>query len=242
MNDTHAVRYAVSATESEGVAQILQLVQQSALEEHWAFLPEAGLWIETGLNENATLQVSEVEVDTDYLVALVSHFPRINLYHFHPAGLGADGTIPVGTPLSEVAASDREAVTGAFPGSADMLATFEITWMLEEAEADAEVRHFVISEFGIVEFGPTEAGRRELGAARHQPQAYNHFDLVMVASVRLGSYNVGRLFDEHRDFAVGELIAQLCQQISSPEYRMGYSPMIVRPSWIHDVAVSSTSF
>lgn len=222
VNDANDFRHVVVAAESEGIDQVRRLAGESDLEESWAFLPAAGVWVETGLNEVSTPLVAEVEVDVDYLVELVRRFQQVHLYHFHPRGVESDGQILLATPMAQVAVDDRSVVLVALPGHADILASFEITWALEAARADVEVDYFVVSELGTIEYGPTRAGLRTFAPAGGDPRASSHHEFALVAAVRMGRFNLNRSFDEHRSYSVAELIDDLCAQIADPDYRMTF--------------------
>jgi hypothetical protein len=229
VNDSNATRQVVVASEHAGVEQLRQLAPASVLEESWAFLPEAGLWVEAGLHEVSTPQVAKVEVDVAYLVKLLGGFQRMHLYHFHPSGPTGDDVLSVATSVPDSSSARHEIVPIALPGFADIVASFEITWALEQARADVQIVHFVASEFGTVEYGPTPIGLRTLEAARYDPRAAGHHAFAMGIAVRMGPYNVNRMLDGRAN-TIGDLIDELCAQTSDAEYRLAYSapdPMIL---------------
>jgi hypothetical protein len=228
VNDSNETRHVVVASEHAGVDQLRQLARESALEESWAFLPSAGLWVETGLHEVSTPQVAEVEVDVAYLAQLAGRFQRVHLYHFHPSAPAGGEAISVATRVADIASVDRDIAPVALPGFADIVASFEITWALEQARADVQIGYFVISEFGTVAYGPTPIGLRTVGAARYDPRAAGHHAFAMGIAVRMGPYNLTRMLDG-RAYTIGDLIDELCAQISDAEYRMSYSAP--RRSW-----------
>jgi hypothetical protein len=152
--------------EREGVREIRSLLEQSGIEELWAFLPRAGpagscQWHEIGRNEQSGVDEALVDVDWEYLEALMTGNDAVHLYHFHPRVFFdyANSSSASGPEDS----FQRALVTDlrfSMPSPADIHFMMEITSRFHlRHPRGGDIRNRVVTPYGLVDYALTEAGR-----------------------------------------------------------------------------------
>jgi hypothetical protein len=205
-NGQNAIRGVVAMAEAEGIDQIRRLLDTSALEEQWVFLPEPQIWIEIGVGEVD----DRVEVDVDFLERVLGAFDTVHLYHIHPARYFEPG------------GSDTLAL--ALPSPSDVESSVKIAKLQQALSPGSEVRSFVVSPLGVVEYAPTPLGRSRLVAEATHPRASVERDLMTMISVRRSVFNVTRTIAAEPEAGSARIIENLCTQLSTEFFNMRFTP------------------
>lgn len=152
--------------EREGIREIAALLTGSRIEELWAFLPVgpasgACEWHEIGRNERSGSDQAYVDVDWEYLDALMRVNDRVHLYHFHPLAYfdftnrSASGVR--GTSTEAAMVTDLKF---AMPSPADIHFMMEITSRFRGYRPrGGEIVNRVVTPYGVVDYALTDAGR-----------------------------------------------------------------------------------
>lgn len=190
----------------QGIADIGRLLVASATEEQWAYLPERSLWIEIGIDEAGP----QVETDVEFLTQILASAKRVHLYHFHPANLfepGLNATIAL-----------------ALPSPADVESSIKIAKLQQVLSPHSDIRNYVVSPYGVVEYAPTALGRARMLAEFTHPRAFVERDLMTLVAVRRSAFSVNRMLEGATAADPGDVISELCAQLTSAFYEMRFSP------------------
>ena len=152
--------------EDEGIREITDLLRQSSIEEMWAFLPRGQpsgscQWHEVGRDEQSGSDQANVDVDWEYLEALMKENQAVYLYHFHPL---AFFDYAKASPSRRGDESIRRQIIYdlkfSMPSPADIHFMMEITFRFYQRQPPGgDIRNRVVTPYGIVDYALTEAGR-----------------------------------------------------------------------------------
>lgn len=207
INERNATRQFALLAEEDGLDHIQRLLTGSTIEEQWVYLPDHGIWIEIGIDEDG----AQVTTDVEYLRQILKSASRVHLYHFHPAELFEPGLNPT--------------LALALPSPTDVESSIKVAKIQEAINSELDVRNFVVSPYGVVEYGPTPLGRSRMYAEQTHPRASTERDLLTLAVVRRSDRNVTRTMESAPAAGALEIIADLCAQLSSEFYEVHFSPL-----------------
>jgi hypothetical protein len=224
VNTEDAVRDVTALDERDGVGQLRELVNTSSFEEEWAYLVDYRLWVEVGSHEVIDPTTGpQVEVDEGLLALLLQRFPRIHLYQIHPEGCFEAGfgrsPPPATTPVASLSEKDLVTAGLALPSPYDVDAAVSIALLQQQIAPASEVNNFVVSPYGLIEFEPTPAARKQIAYEHGDPRAGLERSLVTIAAIRRAPYNITRTVAENPTLSIGGLIAELCLQMTSENFR-----------------------
>lgn len=236
-NVENTVRTVVPADETVGLSQIEALVGHTDFEEQWAFVPSVHLWIEIGRNESATELDSEVEIDTDYLKAIVRLYHSVEIFHFHPAGyyrrIWQHEPYPVSSLAGDIGRDRLQPVGFALPSPDDVVSSIELSRLLLVDDPAARVSYSVVSPHGIVSYGLTDQGLKTIAYDWGNPQASTARSIVTRIAIRRMPFNIASTMDALSRPTIGDVIGALCEQGSDENYRLTFRPF---PGSASDVA------
>lgn len=220
INTEDNARDVVVASELAGVHQIRRLLQSTAVEEAWAYVPQAGLWIEIGVygRDDGALGPL-VEIDVALLGRLVAAFDRVDLYHLHPrstfsAGFGIAGVYPSATPVGSLNADGQTTVGLATPSPGDIESAIQIGLLQEKLHPSSDVRNYLVSPYGVVEYELTPSGRKEIALNQGNPLRSLERTLITMNVIRRAPYNIQQTAAKRPRMPIAELIDTLCDQLT----------------------------
>ena len=233
-NPANLTRKLTRLKEQSGVDQMLDLAGRTMFEEQWAYIPARGLWIEIGSNEFAWGNDSQVELDADYLMALLEVFGHVRVYHFHPAAYfdrpGGAGELPAGTSEASALPAGRLGSIGfALPSPADAEVSLKIALEQGTNKPNVNATFHVVSPYGVASYGSTERGRKRLVAEEGNPRTNPALTILVTLSLRRGEINVTKTVESISDATINEVINVLADQVTTPDYEVQFEPVARRP-------------
>jgi hypothetical protein len=220
INSEDMARDLIAVGEAEGVRQIRRLGRSTTVEEAWAYVPQAGFWIEIGIYGRDDLQLGPlIEIDVLLLSRLVETFDRVHLYHLHPeptfsASFGIDGVYPPGTPVSALDKAGVVTVGLAVPSPADIETAIHIALLQEDVHSGSEVRNFVVNPYGVVEYQLTSGARRDIALNQSNPMHSLERTLITMSAIRRAAFNIEQTAAQHPGLTISGLIDELCGQLA----------------------------
>ncbi len=230
-NRTNTRREVMQADHATGVLQISALVGRSNFEEQWAFIPSADIWIEIGRGEVLSETDSAVELDFDYLKQIVTVYDAVHIVHFHPAGFydkgrWAETMFAVGYSAAELVGDEIEMTGLALPSSADVAASVQLVELLLVDNPTLDLRFSVVSPHGQVRYGATPAGTAKIVRNIGNPRMSYVRELATGSAIRRSPNNIVRTIATMNNPTIGAVIAELCAQSSSDDYRISFEPLM----------------
>ncbi len=73
----------IQKNEYDGIKDLRQLVEESELEEAWAYIPSTRDWHDIGLEAKTEEEKSSVAVDVRKVGSLTAHYSSVHLWHIH---------------------------------------------------------------------------------------------------------------------------------------------------------------
>ncbi|MBL4726300.1 MAG: hypothetical protein JKY83_06435 [Rhizobiaceae bacterium] len=212
-----------------GVSQIASLLRRTNYEEQWAFIPTANLWLEIGKNEISTGEDSSVELDFEYLKSIAGIYDEIHILHFHPSsyykqGIWADSQFDVNFPAKDLQGDEVTPIGLALPSSADVASTVQMVELLSDAHPETKLKFTVVSPHGQVSYGPTKIGKQKLIFHRGNPRRNFLRDIAVRTILRRSPRNIKRTIKNLRSPNIGDVISELCKQMSGEDYLVTFEP------------------
>jgi hypothetical protein len=227
-NPEDSFRALVSADETAGINQIQALLGHTDFEEQWAFVPSIGLWIKVGRNESVTELDSEVQIDIDYLKEIVSLYHSVAIVHFHPAGfyrrIWQREPYSVGFPAAVIDGDRLQPIGFALPSPNDVISSIELSRMFSAQDPSAHITYAVVSPHGVVTYGPTAPGLKSIAYDWGNPRATTARSIVNRIAIRRMPFNIASTISILGRPDIGEVIANLCEQVSGEDYRLTFRP------------------
>ncbi|HVY52320.1 MAG TPA: hypothetical protein VHA07_12275 [Devosia sp.] len=210
----------IGISQAEGVRQIRQLGQSTRVEEAWAYVPQAGFWVEIGIYGRDDLSLGPlVELDVALLGGLIAAFDRVDIYHLHPdstfaAAFGVTTLYPSDTPVAMLDDTGKTAVGLAVPSPSDIETAIDIALLQDELHPSSEVRNHVVTPYGVVQYELTARGRTDIALNLGNPIRSLDSSLITMSAIRRAPFNIVRTADENAAMTIGGLIEALCAQLS----------------------------
>lgn len=214
-----------------GVSQIAGLLSRTNYEEQWAFIPAANLWIEIGKNEVSTGADSTVELDFEYLKSIAGVYDEIHILHFHPSsyynqGIWAGSQFDVNFPAKDLQGDEVIPIGLALPSSADVASTVQMVELLSDAHPKTKLKFTVVSPHGQVSYGPTKIGKQKLIFHRGNPRRNFLREIAVRTILRRSPRNIHLSIEKLKSPSIGDVISELCNQISGEDYLVVFEPNI----------------
>lgn len=226
-NPVNTTRTIVAAGEAAGIDQIRGLVGSSRLEEQWAFVPAAGLWIEVGRNELADNRTSEVELDLDFLAAIATLHDDVMLVHFHPAQFyrehGWDRVRPATARVAGWSAEEMKPIALSLPSTDDVMASITANAAIAQAAPGARLRHMVVTPHGTVTYGLTDRGLKRILFDRGNPVASPERAILYRYALLQTPRNPAHVASGSAA-TVGDILATIAGQVSDDDYEVTFRP------------------
>lgn len=176
-NALNAERYVVKGVcERDGIREIAQILQSSAFEEMWAFLPRARdsddcEWHEIGRDERDKRSGATLRVDMGYLMELIAEHTHVQLVHFHPRRFfecvsrdNCPQRAATAAPIDQRWITD---LVFAMPSPSDVHFMMNVTSrFFRRHQGHGTIRHKVVTPYGVVDYGLTEQGLAKYDAER----------------------------------------------------------------------------
>lgn len=176
LNTSNENRTAIKKSEYEGMYEMRKILEESELEEVWAFLPEKEEWREIGIKESPErravtnsriLYITRTELDLNYLEKLIRENNEIIIWHYSPKGslLLRDEikqAVERGNPLTEQEISKiikNISVKEAIPSIIDLCGMISNSKKFYRLKPEGEISYKQCSELGTTEFKLTEKGK-----------------------------------------------------------------------------------
>ncbi len=181
--------------ESGGIRDIRMLMMHSRFEELWAFVPASDpascMWVEIGIEAHAEAESATITVDWDYLELLMARHESLYLYHFHPLAYFARCKLGPGcnrffVPTRSGVVAQSALVTNlqfAMPSAEDIYFMSESAWRMDRNQPGGDVRHRVITPYGVVEYGLSDAGKKKYAENRGSRMEGLYIKLVAANSL-----------------------------------------------------------
>ncbi len=167
-------------SEQDGITEIKALLKDSRFEEIWAFVPgdqvTDAVWFEIGRDIEETVDGMAIRVDRPFLRQIMRKHSHIHLYHFHPLtyfercppdmGCG-DPAVP--RHANQVSRAGFVAnMRYAMPSPEDIYFMMDVSWEFNRIRGkDGEIRHRVVTPYGVVEYALTAEGQARFDADRN---------------------------------------------------------------------------
>jgi len=152
---------AAHKNEREGIEDLRQLVEESELEEAWAYVPRTEEWYDVGLEAKADGDTNSVELDVDKVKSVALHYSSFHSWHIHTQRDNIRFYQPFLDHLPK--GYTRETLwdfinaDAALPSADDL--TFSIYFScLFDQKKNRDDRYLIASHYGVTEFKPLFSG------------------------------------------------------------------------------------
>ncbi len=193
---------AVLKSESEGIKDLQQLVQESETEEAWAYVPTVQEWHDIGKNSSFVEgQSVSVALDVLKIRELVGKYSQVSIYHIHPRlAILKLLNSPLNNPPNEEKNNPpknpakkptvRTAMLNAVIPSPDDLSSA----ILLSCTADPyyEHRHLVASPFGVTDYSLRKEAIKKY-CERESSLPYLYLEASILAHGILGKADINNI-------------------------------------------------
>lgn len=234
-NISNTERFVVEGVcESQGIAEISQILRRSEYEEMWAFVPRASRaqdcqWHEIGREEKADLDNAYLRVDMAYLEALMAGNTEVHVVHFHPmkyfecaAQAGCSKVAEAGRAGS----LDQRWITDlvfSMPSPSDVHFMMDVTSRFHARhQGRGAIRHRVVTPYGVVDYGLTDAGLAKFDAEKFGRSEGLYITWVMAS--RLANDHVERVIEENPG-SLDAAVQTLAQTLNTEFLRVSHSTL-----------------
>ena len=229
VNIANDSRLVVRLTEAEGIKVIVELAQQSYLEEAWLYVPSLEIWVEIGSEECLTDHRSAVRIDVEYLERILEVQGLVKLYHFHPEEFcvprDASGDfLNAQAQAQQARAQDVRKIGLALPSPADISLSVMLSELSLGLKDAANIDFVVVSPLGVATYGLTDEGVSSLERRKAYPFGNPQSEIVIEAIMPLGTSNIIRTLAKLSSPTIADVIGDLAAQSSSHQYRMDFQP------------------
>ncbi len=225
--------------ESKGIEQLIEFTRSRPFEVMHVFIPagtsaSACQWIEIGQSASGSgTEEAIIRPDRDYLRSLMRRYHRVHIYHSHPLiyfEKCADST-PCGAfsvPMTTDSVSTQGLVSNlryAMPSPIDIAFMMDVSREFDQyRHHEGEIRHRVVTPYGIVEYSLTEKGKEALkNTGMEWAQGRYGFDTYIKARVSYALLDIEDLIKgDQKD--IQEVLHEVARRMSNEYLHVRYLP------------------